>query len=81
VDTLHTQAEAADTLVAFAEAADTLAALAEAHIEPAVVAADRLLPLAEAHTVSALVPAAGRLAGPGTLQPPEQFARHPQLAG
>jgi hypothetical protein len=80
VDTLHTQAEAADTLVAFAEAADTLAALAEAHIEPAVVAADRLLPLAEAHIVPALVPAAGRLAGPGPLQPPEQFARHPQLA-
>jgi hypothetical protein len=70
VDTLDTQAEAADTLVA----------LAEAHTGPALVAADRLLPLAEARIVPALVLAAGQLAGLGPLRPPERFARHLQLA-
>jgi hypothetical protein len=68
VDNIHTRAGAADTRVA----------LAEEHIGP-VVAADKLLALAEARTEPALVMAAGRLAGPGPLQPPERLERHPRV--
>jgi len=74
VETIHTQAEAADTLVASAEAADTPGGLAEAHIAPAAEAA------VEAHTVPALLPAAGRPAGLGPPRPLERLARHRLLA-
>jgi hypothetical protein len=68
VDTLHTQVEAAETLVAPAEAHIALAEVAHTPVA-----------LAEACTVPVLVPAAGRLAGPGPLRPPERFARHSRL--